>query len=487
MAELSKKEVEKSLDYSVKDGSFYSVMAGFGDTFLSPFAIKLGASNSEIGVLAAVPAFAASLAQQISARITEKTGERKKLMVSAAFLQGTMWLPILLTPFLFPQTPVMFLVLFASLYTFFAAFAALPWASLMGDLVPEETRGTFFGKRNEITGFVAFVCAAVAGAVLGWFDSATTVQFMGFAVPLWMLGFATIFFIAFLARMVSVHYLTKMAEPIYSPPTKEKMSFWKFLIRLKKENFGLFTLYVAGTQFAVNLAAPFFAVYVLKVLQLDFATYAIFNAATLFTQLISMPYWGKLADKYGNKTVLNVAGFLVPVVPVLWLFSKQPAYLVLVNAFGGFAWAGFNLLTFNYILDATEPSTRPRYIAHYNFVQNFAVFGGALAGGALATLFADKALFFLEGLMLLFLLSGLLRLVVAWALLPRIKENRLRYDLDERQFFVKVTAVYPLLGIAHRLEGAWHAGVKSVKTIGEKTKRETGKIGRIARGLSEKK
>ncbi|MFA6048804.1 MAG: MFS transporter [Candidatus Micrarchaeia archaeon] len=498
---LSREDVERSLDYSIKDGTAYSAMVGFGDTYLTPFALRLGATNAEIGLLVGLPQLFASVAQQVSAHVTERFRKRRSIIVAHAFLQGLMWLPILLTPFLFPQTPVPFLILFACLYAGFAAFAALPWASMMGDLVPEDSRGAYFGKRNEITGFAAFVTAAVAGSALGWFD-ANGELFKAVAAPgdSWLVGFSFIFFVAFLARMVSVGYLKKMSEPAYEPAPGQKLSLFDFVRRMRKEDFGVFTLYAALTQFATNLAAPFFTVYVLQVLEFDYGTFAIFMAALTFTQLISMTYWGSLADKYGNKTVLNVAGFLIPIVPLLWLFSQQPTYLIFAHAVSGFAWAGFNLLTFNYVLDATEPSTRPRYIAHFNFLNTGAVFAGALLGGVLAAFFADKRLdvfpgFAIEGLLLLFMVSGLLRLIIASALLPKVKETRLRYDINEHEFFWKVTAIYPARGVIQQLEGAWHLGegaiklgAKSIRTIEEKTAAETVKLGeKLKRKIAKKK
>ncbi len=495
---LSKEEVERSLDYSIKDGSAYSVMVGFGETYLVPFALKFGATNSEIGFLAAIPQLMAAIAQQISAVVTERTGKRKDLMVTFAFLQGLVWLPLILTPFLFQGTPVFFVILFACFYWFFGSFAALPWASLMGDIVPSETRGSFFGKRNEITGFAALASSIIAGSVLGLFDSKEQIQALGFAMPAWLGGFVAIFSIAFVARMVSVRFLAKMTEPAYASSRQSQLSLVGFITRIRKENFGKFTLYAAATQFATTMAGPFFTVYVLQTLKFDYWTFAVYLAAFTFTQFISMPYWGKLADRFGNKTVLNVAGLLLPAIPVLWVLSANQTYLMLIHAFSGFVWAGFNLLTFNYVIDATEPATRPRYIAHYNFVNNTAIFAGAMTGGFLATFFADKTISIgilaISGLPLLFLLSGILRAIVAALLLPKVRETRLRYDINEHEFFWKVTAIYPLQGMMQHLEGAWHLGegavkesAKTVKKMEEKTAQETIKLGeKLKRGLSKK-
>ncbi len=56
-ATLSKPDIEKTKKYSIKDGSAWSVMYGFGEQYVVPFALKIGATASQIGILNSVPAF----------------------------------------------------------------------------------------------------------------------------------------------------------------------------------------------------------------------------------------------------------------------------------------------------------------------------------------------------------------------------------------------------------------------------------------------
>ena len=53
--EMKETVLKKSLDASIKNGAASSVTTGIGDNFISAYAIALGASNFQLGVLSALP------------------------------------------------------------------------------------------------------------------------------------------------------------------------------------------------------------------------------------------------------------------------------------------------------------------------------------------------------------------------------------------------------------------------------------------------
>ena len=50
-----RERVRKSLRYSVADGSFYSSMVGFGESFIQAFAVFLKATNFQLSLLGSLP------------------------------------------------------------------------------------------------------------------------------------------------------------------------------------------------------------------------------------------------------------------------------------------------------------------------------------------------------------------------------------------------------------------------------------------------
>ena len=155
MEDISGK-IEKSLRYSILDGTFYSAMVGFGESFFSVFAVFLKANNIELGLIGSLPKTLGALLQLYSDKLLHILRSRKKLICISALLQGLMYIPIALVLFM-GEFKVIHFIFFVSLYSVFAMILAPAWNSWMGDLVNEWERGSYFGKRNKITGFTAFV------------------------------------------------------------------------------------------------------------------------------------------------------------------------------------------------------------------------------------------------------------------------------------------------------------------------------------------
>jgi len=108
-------------------------------------------------------------------------------------------------------------------------------------------------------------------------------------------------------------------------------------------------------------------------------------------------------------------------VPLLWIASHQLYYLILVQILSGFAWAGFNLASTNFVYDASAPERRTQSIAVFNAMNGSAICLGALLGGYLASHLPSLLGY---QLLTLFLVSGLLRGLVAVTLLRRVCEVR---------------------------------------------------------------
>ena len=78
--------------------------------------------------------------------------------------------------------------------------------------------------------------------------------------------------------------------------------------------------------------------------------------------------WCRHADLVGNVRILRLSSFLAVLIPVLWLFSQNPAYLLLVQMFAGFAWSGVTLSAANFIYgyNSKLPPLDPNAKGHYH-------------------------------------------------------------------------------------------------------------------------
>jgi len=84
-------------------------------------------------------------------------------------------------------------------------------------------------------------------------------------------------------------------------------------------------------NFATNLAAPFFAVYMLQDLGFSYFTYVIVNASAALATFLSLNFWGKRADQFGNRSALILTSCLIPFIPLLWILDQHLYWLIPVQ------------------------------------------------------------------------------------------------------------------------------------------------------------
>ena len=413
-----KLEKEKTLNLSIKEAMSSSVTGGTGDSYITPYALALMNSrqnNFVIGLLGSLPNLLATISQIFGSPAMEKY-PRKKIIVVSVALNALMWLPIISLSFFFWKNlftnylPTILIILY-SLYAVFGAIAGPAWFSLMGELVPEKIRGKYFSKRNKIAGGVVLVSMLIAAFVLDFFKT------KGLA----LLGFSILFFIACFFRLISVALFTKHHYPKLKLEKGYYFSFVQFIKKAPYNNFGKFTIYVTLMHSAAAIAGPFFAVYMLKDLNFSYTIYMLTNvSATIFT-LLFFPLVGKFSDKYGNRELLKFGSFLVPIIPIVWLFSPNPVYLILVpQLIAGIGWAAFNFAASNFIYDSVTPQRRGICVAYFNVVAGIGIFLGATVGGLLAQYLPIT---FMNKLLFIFLISGILRFLVFIGI-GKIKEVR---------------------------------------------------------------
>lgn len=114
--------------------------------FLPAFALVLGASAVEIGVLAAAPFFA-TVVQFFGAFLVEKYNQRKRMVIVFALLSRIVWLVVIAASLLLsldkPAVLLLILILVVLSHHALASITSIAWLSWMSVLVPDEIRAVF--------------------------------------------------------------------------------------------------------------------------------------------------------------------------------------------------------------------------------------------------------------------------------------------------------------------------------------------------------
>lgn len=422
----------------------YSVMVGSGETYIGPFGIFLHATTLQIGLLATLPQLLGAIMQWVGAVAVEGFQSRRAAIVTGVTVQALALLPIALVPFVFGRGvgSAFALIAFVAVYHCAHGFAIPIWNSLIGDLVPADIRGRFFGRRNRLNGISTFAALLVAGGVLDVCE-----RFGRTA-----LGFLMIFSTACVARLNSARWLSRYEDPKFEVPSGSKFTFLEFVKRSPHSNFAKFVFFYATVSFAVAFSGPYFALYMLRELQLSYVEFTAVTAASTITQFLAFSYWGELTDRFGNKKILNICGWGIGIVPILWLFSHELWYLMVIQVYGGFVWAGFTLAAANFMFDAVSPPKRARCAAYQGLGNGVFVFAGSLLGGLVAGRLPASTRVFgwtwtpESTLLFIFLISGLMRLVTAAFALRQFKEVRDVEHVSHQELIFTITQLKPIAG-----------------------------------------
>lgn len=426
-----KDKIDKSLRASLRDGIFTGGMMGFTQDYFTPFLLLLGGTAKHVGILSSLPHFVAALVQLNAADFTEKVKSRRKVISIFILLQTMALLPVAWRAWTGTATPLTF-ILSVTLFTATGAFALPAWGSLMSDLVSARRRGDFFGRRNRILGLVMVSSTFVAGFILH--EMAPVNIYTGFAI---------IFTVACVCRLISWYFLNQIYEVPIEHKKENYFNFYMFLRRIKESNFAKFVLFVAMFNFCVYLASPFFAVFMLRELQFNYLQYTVITITATLTIYLMMGRWGRHADQVGNLKVLRVTAPVIALLPALWVFNHHPVWLFFVQIISGFAWAGFNLCASNFIYDAVTPEKRTRCIAYFNVLNGLALCGGGLLGGFLIEKLPP---FNGYSILMLFMISSILRLTVALAMPRKLKEVRSVEHISSNKLFFSMIGIKPMLG-----------------------------------------
>ena len=396
----------------VAEGSATSISRNLGPSYITPFALAIGANSAQIGFLSSFAGLFSPLGQLFGSKMME-TQTRRTIVARGTLIQILFWFPIISLSYFYwngigSQYLPYFLIAFFSIFIFAQGMKHPAWFSWIGDLVPEKERGKYFSKRNRTNGILGLTAFFIAAFLLDYFKT------KGLA----LLGFSIIFVMSLFFREASHNFLRKIFSPKFKLKKGYYFSFWSFLKTY--DNYGKFAVFQAAFYFSVMISAPFFAVYMLENLEFSYVTFTMVSMSSMVFYLLFVPFAGKFSDRYGNLKLFYVAGFLFPIVPLLWIFLKTPVFLILFpGLISGIANSAFILSVTNFTYDSVSPQRRGLCVAYSSLLSGIGIFLGSVLGGLLIQY---SNITFMEPIFFVFLLSSILIFISSLIFLPHIKE-----------------------------------------------------------------
>jgi len=412
-----------------------------GGTCISPsvlslFALKLGAGEVFLGGLSF--AILTPLAFSLFTLPTIEHKGKRSVMLKWYSIATIFLLPLLMLPGLAQVWPSQY-CLAALLLSMFAmvscrALGFTGWFPILQDIIPPRLTGRFFA--NLRTSWQT--CVLITLFVVAWF--------LGDDPQWWK--FRLLFAVAVFTFLVRVFTIIPMTE---NPPlkTRENRSTVTSIIKdffQQKSGRSLFA-YIITYAVAFGISVPF-KIKLLK--DLSYSEGFILTAVAMMNlgAIVSLRFWGKLADRFGNRFIFGITHIAMIATTLLWIFVRKDTFgtvlVFLLYLLGSIFNSGNGIAQTRYILHAI-PSHKQSHVSLVNTAV-FTTWGIApLLGGLLLSLTQDLHLtlgtFEFGNYQLLFVITA------ALFLLPHFLRLRLKLAKDTPTPQVLVFVLRPLINL----------------------------------------
>ncbi len=387
--------------------------------FLSGLAADMGAGDILIGYITAIPKICGVVMLFFSSLI-EGVANKKRLTIWLTAISRLVTLCTVLIP-LFPlgalAIPV-FVVVVVTAFTLQAQTTVLV-NNWMVAFIGGEKQGRYISLRQTASLAVTVVLSFTVGKIV---DHAAQ-QYTGLLI---------VFGIACVVAIMEVWLLAQIPKALTAEGVRERYSLADMIkIPLKNKPFVLYVLYVSLFFFFLYISDSFTVLYMMKYLNLPYATITGLQMLISLPQILLLGLWGRLSDKHGHKFVLSSSIWLFLGESLFLALSSADNYLVTISAaflFAAAANAGFAVAVFNRRYELMPANGRILHDNFYSAAIGVALILGPVLGGwmkdAIASSTLGNALAFGE-IRILYLVSmaGILALQLGFMLYQKRKKE----------------------------------------------------------------
>jgi MFS family permease len=374
------------------DGAFAAGVDSIVTTYLMLYAVALGASSTQVGLMSSVSGLAGAAALLPGAMLVEWIGRRKEVCLWGGGGVGRIALLLFacMPLFLHGQPAVFLAILLVGLRDFSGSLSFPAWNSLAADIVPPHQRGRYFSSRTIASILTGTVSVFMAGLVINARSGPA--------------GFQWALVIAFLFGAVSTFCFSRIDDSSSRLPRPETAAqgaeppAGRSMLGsiLSNRVFLRLCLFSAVWNFSLNAAAPFFNIYLVQGLKATGLQVGIVATATSLASLPALRRFGPLSDRWGPRRIILITSLLIPILPLAWMVIPSPWYVFAINLASGVLWSGFNLCILNFIFQITPVDERARFTAVHQVIVAVALAVGSAVGGGVVSAFGYKAVFLIS-------------------------------------------------------------------------------------------
>lgn len=387
----------------------------------------MGLNASDIALVAAIAALA-GLIQPFSFLVARSVRDQKRFVIGFGFAEVILVTSVALVSVI-TKSPGARFALAATLIlsgTVMANLAAPMFNSWFSTLITDEDRARFLGRRLLIMNIAAMVVGYLSGQLIDLVDE----KYIGFALS---------YVIAAATGLGGYLLLSRIPFPALLKVEGE-ISFDRALVApLKHRQFRRLLVFYLVWVVAVLVADPFYNVFMIRDLGVNFASIGVLNSVVLAVGILGYRIWGGVVERYGGKPVLQlllIPRFALPLIWVLLTPDNKDVALPIIMVINGLVFSGLNV-AINTLLFGSIPSGSEAalFFATWAFTNSLVNSAATALGGVLASALSAVTVtvgpLVLDNIKILFTLSSALMIAPLFLLrtVPDMKAKPVMYLL----------------------------------------------------------
>ncbi len=368
------------------DVLWFGILAGSTLAFQAVYAVHLGATSLQIGLISAGPAVINLIFTLPSGRWLEGKS-LIKVSFQSSVVQRLGYLFLVALPWFFPSAAgqVWGLIWTTLVMSIAGTVLAISFNAMFAEVLPPEWRAHAVGRRNILLAVSITLTTVLSGQILD-----------RVAFPL---NYQVVFLVGALGALLSSFHLGRIRKPgqaskitevepknVQAAKTEIKR---KSLVRLDLliGPFGVFMLSYLVFYAFQYFPVPLFPIAYVDKLHMTDGVIGVGTAIFYGAMMVASFRLGYVSTRYGHRKVLIVSAALFPIFPLLLAVGSGPVVYFLACLIGGAVNAMLSGAVLNRLMERTPADDRPAHMTLHNMALNLGILAGSLLGPIAAGLF----------------------------------------------------------------------------------------------------
>lgn len=357
---------------SAVEGASYCVMVGVGQEYFIAFALAVGLTEVESGLVATLPVMVGATTLLGAPWLIRRVGSMRRYMTIASALQALCFVPLIVAALL-GRIPAPALYLTVAAYSAINLGQSPAWSTWITTLVPRPILARYFASRSRMIQGGVLTGLLIGGLLLSRAKAGESPA----------IAFAPLFAIALVMRALGCFMLSRHSEPVRMPPRFTHVTPREILRRARRGPDITVLTFLLASNLALQMALPFFTPFVLEHRGLTYLEFTTLTGAVIVGKMVVAPTIGRIAHRYGARRILWIGALgVVPMAP-LWLLADSYAALLVVQFCMGPMLVCFDIGGVLMQFETIPEHERPSLLATFTAANALAGFCGSLIGGAL--------------------------------------------------------------------------------------------------------